>query len=130
MKRVEELEQYFDYLCGALGQADRNAGLMDYCQGLMLPIERNNVDPAKSSCPPVSIGPTARSRKSITPIGRPSRPAIAYSTSAPRTRCRIELEPLTGRSHQLRGHMEAMGHPILGDDFYDTHWHPAPRLSA
>ncbi len=31
---------------------------------------------------------------------------------------RIELEPITGRSHQLRVHMEAMGHPILGDDFY------------
>lgn len=31
---------------------------------------------------------------------------------------RIELEPQTGRSHQLRVHMEAMGHPILGDDFY------------
>jgi tRNA pseudouridine32 synthase/23S rRNA pseudouridine746 synthase len=32
----------------------------------------------------------------------------------------IELEPTTGRSHQLRVHMEAMGHPILGDDFYGT----------
>jgi tRNA pseudouridine32 synthase / 23S rRNA pseudouridine746 synthase len=33
---------------------------------------------------------------------------------------RIELEPVTGRSHQLRVHMEAMGHPIVGDDFYGT----------
>lgn len=33
---------------------------------------------------------------------------------------RIELDPLTGRSHQLRVHMEAMGHPIIGDDFYGT----------
>jgi tRNA pseudouridine32 synthase/23S rRNA pseudouridine746 synthase len=33
---------------------------------------------------------------------------------------RIELEPVTGRSHQLRVHMEATGHPILGDDFYGT----------
>jgi tRNA pseudouridine32 synthase/23S rRNA pseudouridine746 synthase len=33
---------------------------------------------------------------------------------------RIELDPITGRSHQLRVHMEAMGHPILGDDFYGT----------
>ena len=33
---------------------------------------------------------------------------------------RIELDPVTGRSHQLRVHMEAMGHPILGDDFYGT----------
>ena len=33
---------------------------------------------------------------------------------------RLELEPVTGRSHQLRVHMEAMGHPIIGDDFYGT----------
>jgi tRNA pseudouridine32 synthase/23S rRNA pseudouridine746 synthase len=33
---------------------------------------------------------------------------------------RIELEPITGRSHQLRVHMEAIGHPIIGDDFYGT----------
>lgn len=31
---------------------------------------------------------------------------------------RIELEPVTGRTHQLRVHMMAIGHPILGDDFY------------
>lgn len=31
---------------------------------------------------------------------------------------RVELEPVTGRSHQLRVHMMAIGHPILGDVFY------------
>lgn len=31
---------------------------------------------------------------------------------------RIELEPLTGRSHQLRLHLQALGHPILGDTLY------------
>ncbi|CAK9886073.1 MAG: Ribosomal large subunit pseudouridine synthase A [Candidatus Erwinia impunctatus] len=31
---------------------------------------------------------------------------------------RIELKPITGRSHQLRVHMLALGHPILGDAFY------------
>lgn len=30
----------------------------------------------------------------------------------------LELEPVTGRSHQLRVHMQSMGHPILGDKFY------------
>lgn len=33
---------------------------------------------------------------------------------------RVELEPVTGRSHQLRVHMEAAGHPILGDELYGT----------
>lgn len=43
---------------------------------------------------------------------------------------RVKLTPITGRSHQLRVHMLALGHPILGDKFYA---HPeakamAPRL--
>jgi tRNA pseudouridine32 synthase/23S rRNA pseudouridine746 synthase len=32
---------------------------------------------------------------------------------------RLELEPLTGRSHQLRVHLQAMGHPIVGDALYN-----------
>ncbi|MCG7860423.1 pseudouridine synthase, partial [Flavihumibacter sediminis] len=36
---------------------------------------------------------------------------------------RVALYPVTGRSHQLRVHMLAMGHPILGDPFYaPTYW--------
>jgi tRNA pseudouridine32 synthase/23S rRNA pseudouridine746 synthase len=31
---------------------------------------------------------------------------------------RVELEPVTGRSHQLRVHLRALGHPILGDTLY------------
>ncbi|GGI83259.1 RluA family pseudouridine synthase [Shewanella gelidii] len=30
----------------------------------------------------------------------------------------VELKPTTGRTHQLRVHLQALGHPILGDDFY------------
>ena len=37
---------------------------------------------------------------------------------AQRQSSRVELEPLTGRSHQLRVHMQALGHPILGDALY------------
>ena len=33
---------------------------------------------------------------------------------------RLKLSPITGRSHQLRIHCEALGHPILGDNLYGT----------
>ena len=33
-------------------------------------------------------------------------------------RSRLELRPITGRSHQLRLHLQSIGHPILGDDLY------------
>ncbi|WP_179998991.1 RluA family pseudouridine synthase [Acinetobacter sp. YH12239] len=38
---------------------------------------------------------------------------------------RVLLTPITGRSHQLRVHMQAIGHPITGDKLY----HPNPKLS-
>jgi len=31
---------------------------------------------------------------------------------------RVALEPVTGRTHQLRVHMSAIGHPIVGDTLY------------
>ncbi len=40
---------------------------------------------------------------------------------------RVELEPITGRSHQLRVHMASIGHPILGDALYGDAA-SAPRL--
>jgi tRNA pseudouridine32 synthase/23S rRNA pseudouridine746 synthase len=42
----------------------------------------------------------------------------------------VQLTPITGRSHQLRVHMLALGHPILGDGFYahDEAKAMAPRL--
>lgn len=45
-------------------------------------------------------------------------------------RCRVNLFPITGRSHQLRVHMLALGHPIAGDRFYasEAQQAMAPRL--
>jgi tRNA pseudouridine32 synthase / 23S rRNA pseudouridine746 synthase len=41
---------------------------------------------------------------------------------------RVELEPFTGRSHQLRVHLRAIGHPIVGDALYAPLAMAAPRL--
>jgi tRNA pseudouridine32 synthase / 23S rRNA pseudouridine746 synthase len=52
-------------------------------------------------------------------IGKPSRTLwreIAYDDASDTTR--VELEPVTGRTHQLRVHLMAIGHPILGDALY------------
>ncbi|MEP7295605.1 MAG: pseudouridine synthase [Burkholderiales bacterium] len=35
-------------------------------------------------------------------------------------RTRVELEPVTGRAHQLRVHLRAIGHTIVGDALYAT----------
>lgn len=39
---------------------------------------------------------------------------------------RLALEPRTGRSHQLRVHLQALGHPILGDPLYGPLDAPLP----
>ena len=50
-------------------------------------------------------------RQSVTEFTLVSRDAIAQTS-------RVLLHPITGRSHQLRLHMLALGHPILGCEFY------------
>jgi tRNA pseudouridine32 synthase/23S rRNA pseudouridine746 synthase len=42
--------------------------------------------------------------------------ALAFDAATNSTR--VELAPITGRSHQLRVHLQALGHPILGDRLY------------
>jgi tRNA pseudouridine32 synthase/23S rRNA pseudouridine746 synthase len=44
-----------------------------------------------------------------------------------RNRTRLALRPLTGRTHQIRLHLQAIGHPILGDALYAP---PAVRDGA
>ncbi|MBC7835082.1 MAG: RluA family pseudouridine synthase [Phycisphaerales bacterium] len=43
-------------------------------------------------------------------------------------RTRLELTPLTGRTHQLRVHAAYAGHPIVGDVLYGHDERNAPRL--
>jgi tRNA pseudouridine32 synthase/23S rRNA pseudouridine746 synthase len=63
--------------------------------------------------------------------GKPSQTrwrVLAHDATANTTR--VELEPVTGRSHQLRVHLKALGHPILGDALYapEAVQSAAPRL--
>lgn len=53
---------------------------------------------------------------------------LAYDAKA--NTSRVSLRPVTGRSHQLRVHMMAIGHPIVGDELYacDVVRDAAPRL--
>ena len=63
--------------------------------------------------------------------GKPSQTrwrSLAFDSATNSTR--VELEPVTGRSHQLRVHLQALGHPILGDALYapEAVRTQAPRL--
>jgi 23S rRNA pseudouridine1911/1915/1917 synthase len=68
---------------------------------------------------PIGRDPGRRTRMAVVPSGRPS-------TTGYRVRERfdgwtfLELDLVTGRTHQIRVHLEAIGHPVAGDPMYGT----------
>jgi 23S rRNA pseudouridine1911/1915/1917 synthase len=68
---------------------------------------------------PVGRDPGRRTRMAVTPNGR-------AATTGYRVRERfagwtlLELDLVTGRTHQIRVHLEAIGHPVAGDPVYGT----------
>ncbi len=68
---------------------------------------------------PIGRDPKHRTRMGVVPDGRPSvtgyrvRERFADWTF-------LELDLVTGRTHQIRVHLDAIGHPVAGDPVYGT----------
>lgn len=81
-----------------------------------MPHENGTIDlPLAADWPnrPRQIVDAARGKPSVTHYRVLARDESGHTT-------RVELQPVTGRSHQLRVHLQAIGHPILGDALYAT----------
>ena len=68
---------------------------------------------------PIALDWPKRPLRIISADGKPSQTrwrVLHYNADTNTTR--LDLEPFTGRSHQLRVHLRALGHPILGDALY------------
>lgn len=82
---------------------------------------RPNSDEGEVNLPLICDWPNRPKQKVCHETGKSAQTAfrvLEYNREHNHTR--LELIPLTGRSHQLRVHMMSLGHPILGDEFYGT----------
>ena len=88
--------------------------------GVIAPPLANAPDPWQMIDLPMRLDWPNRPKSIIDVLGgKPSQTRwrwLAAGTIGETTR--LLLEPLTGRSHQLRVHLQALGHPILGDTLY------------
>lgn len=74
---------------------------------------------------PIRRKPTSFIEQEIHETGKPA--VTRYRViSASDAFSLAELRPITGRTHQLRVHLAAVGHPILGDDLYGA---PSPLIA-
>ena len=88
------------YLALAWGQPDRDLGTID------APIGRSTRHPTRMTVTPDG-------RNAITHYAVRGRFEVPVATAL--LECRLE----TGRTHQIRVHLRAIGHPVVGDRDYD-----------
>lgn len=69
---------------------------------------------------PISRSKTFRGRMAARPLGQEGKDAETHFMVLERFphMTLVELQPITGRMHQLRVHMKAFGHPLVGDTLY------------
>ena len=78
-----------------------------------------NPDEGDIDLPLITDWPNRPRQKVDHESGKPAQTSYrVLSYDDRRDVARMQLNPLTGRSHQLRVHMAQLGHPILGDELY------------
>jgi tRNA pseudouridine32 synthase/23S rRNA pseudouridine746 synthase len=98
-------------LSRAFAQRDVHKRYVALVQGRVLP------DEGEIALPLIADWPNRPLQKVDREHGKPSLTRWRV-IDAQADRTRLELEPVTGRAHQLRVHLLAIGHPILGDPLY------------
>jgi len=68
---------------------------------------------------PIGRDPHHRTRMAVVPAGRPAVTGYRVRERLPGWTL-LELDLVTGRTHQIRVHLDAIGHPLAGDPVYGT----------
>ncbi|MEO6260463.1 MAG: RluA family pseudouridine synthase [Thermoanaerobaculia bacterium] len=83
--------------------------------------ERQVIDAPLARIGPISFGVRPSGKRAVTVVG-------PLAATACGSFLRIDL--LTGRTHQIRAHLAAIGHPLIGDWLYGTRNDGRPMLHA
>lgn len=106
-RQFRERETQKSYIARVWGHPEADEGLID------LPL--------------ICDWPNRPKQKVCFDTGKPAQTEYSVLDYLPDNTARVALKPITGRSHQLRVHLLALGHPILGDNFYA---HEAAKAAA
>ncbi|TAL09633.1 MAG: RluA family pseudouridine synthase [Chloroflexota bacterium] len=68
---------------------------------------------------PIGRDPRHRTRMAVVPDGRPATTGYRVTERFAGWTL-LELDLVTGRTHQIRVHLDAIGHPVAGDRVYGT----------
>lgn len=74
--------------------------------------------PSASIDLPIGRHPTARTKMAIVASGRSAQTDYSIARSFPPHAALLDLQIHTGRTHQIRVHLQSMGHPVIGDPIY------------
>lgn len=107
-------QETFKSLTGSLRARDIKREYLALVAGTMSP-PTGTIDAA------IGRDPTGPTRRTVTPEGKPARThyrVVRNYADAGVALVEVSLE--TGRTHQIRVHFLAIGHPVIGDPIYNT----------
>jgi len=107
MAKLAEFDRYMTHLCEGLGYATRHQSLLDYCSGLMLPIERKSVEPLAAHADPLRVAAKHQALHHFVANAR-------WSDRALLDRVRKYVEPHLGLEHGAFWIVDDTGHPKCG----------------